>query len=177
MKIRLEDITAEARRLAFSEPQGEINRLLDRGPREYILEGPVSVELSHYRAGMELFFAGQLSTQTLATCARCAEQFSVTSARPFRFVLAPRAAGDPAETDLRAEDLEFSFYDGEEVDLSPLIREQVLLALPTRPLCDENCRGLCPACGANRNRDECGCSAPAFDPRLAVLRSIKVQRQ
>ena len=176
MKIRLEDITGEAKDLAYAEPEQEINRILGNGPiREYHLEGPVEVSVSFYRAGMELFFNGSLKARTGAVCARCAEEFDATSDRPFRFVLSPKAVGygdDP----LRAEDLEFSLYEGDQVDLSPLIREQVLLALPTRPLCQEDCRGLCPHCGANLNHTQCGCRVETFDPRLEALRSLKLPR-
>lgn len=177
MKLRVDDITAEAKELSFSEPEGEINRLLGLGPiREYHLEGPVNVELSYYRAGTELFFRGELKAATVATCARCAEEFSAPSGRSFRYVLAPRSMAGDGKGDLRAEDLEFSFYDGEEVNLSPLIREQMLLALPTRPLCREDCRGLCPHCGANLNERDCGCETKSPDPRLFVLRSLKLRR-
>jgi uncharacterized protein len=51
-----------------------------------------------------------------------------------------------------------------------------MLALPTRPLCDENCRGLCGGCGANLNREPCACSASADDPRMALFRKLKVGR-
>ena len=128
--------------MAFAEPEQEINRILGQGPiREYHLEGPVEVSVSFYRAGTELFFSGMLKTRTGAVCARCAEDFDAAGDRPFRFVLSPKSIGYD-DDHLRAEDLEFSLYEGDEVDLSPLIREQVLLALPTRPLCQEDCRGL-----------------------------------
>ena len=176
MKLRIDDITAEAKDLALDEPAVEINLLLERGPiREYHLSAPVAVDLSYYRSGMDVVFGGELEARAEATCARCAEQFDTKCGRSFRFVLAPKAVGEP-DSDLRAEDLEFSFYEGEEIDLSPLIREQVLLALPTRPLCKEDCRGLCPQCGANLNRDVCGCGGEAPDPRLEILRTLKVQR-
>jgi uncharacterized protein len=55
-----------------------------------------------------------------------------------------------------------------------LVYEQVFLALPTRPLCDEECRGLCPQCGVNRNAGQCSCTVDAGDPRLAVLRGLKI---
>jgi uncharacterized protein len=125
---------------------------------------------------MELFFSGSLSAAVTATCARCAEDFSVTSRRDFRFVVAPKSMGDLNGKDLTAEDLEFSLYDGEEVDVSPLVREQLLLALPTRPLCQEGCRGLCSQCGANLNLNSCSCSTQTLDPRLEVLRSLKLSR-
>ena len=176
MKLRIEDITAEAKELALDEPVAEINRLLERGPiREYHLTEAAAVQLSYYRSGMDVVFSGALKAPAEATCARCAEQFMTSCTRSFRFVLAPKAVGEP-DRDLRAEDLEFSFYEGEDIDLSPLIREQALLALPTRPLCKEDCRGLCPQCGANLNREVCGCSVTTSDPRFGVLRTLKVQR-
>ena len=78
-----------------------------------------------------------------------------------------------AEAELTEEDLSFSFYEGDEVNLAPLVRETLLLALPTKPLCREDCRGLCPRCGANRNGAECGCREEWRDPRLEVLRTLK----
>ena len=176
MKIRIEDITADAKALTFAEPEQEINRILGQGPiREYHLEAPVAVSVEFYRAGTELFFAGSLKTRTGAICARCAEEFDADTDRPFRFVLSPKSIGYDADN-LRAEDLEFSLYEGTEVDLAPLIREQVLLALPTRPLCRDDCRGLCPKCGINLNRSTCSCVQDSFDPRLEALRSLKLRR-
>ena len=176
MKIRIEDITADAKEMAFAEPEQEINRILGEGPiREYHLEGPVEVSVSFYRAGTELFFAGMLKTRTGAVCARCAEDFDAAGDRPFRFVLSPKSIGYD-DDNLRAEDLEFSLYEGDEVDLSGLIREQVLLALPTRPLCREDCRGLCPHCGVNLNRTTCGCRVEIPDRRMDAIRSLKLPR-
>lgn len=178
MKIRVEDITAEAKQLSFDEPEVELNRILDRGPvREFWVEGPISVTVSYYRAGTELFFMGGLHAITRAVCARCAEEFAAPSDRSFRFVLSPRAIGLGEKNDPGYEDLEFSVYDGGEIDLSPLVREQVLLSLPTRPLCGEQCRGLCPRCGINLNHAQCECSPATGDPRLAVLRAVKVGRR
>jgi uncharacterized protein len=177
VKLRIDDISAEVKTLDFAEPQAEVNRLLEQGPiREYRVNQPYSVHLSYYRSGMELFFSGSLSAPVTATCARCAEDFSVSSGRDFRFVVAPKSMGDLNGKDLTAEDLEFSLYDGEEVDVSPLVREQLLLALPTRPLCQEGCRGLCSHCGTNLNLKSCDCSPIAPDPRLEALRSLKILR-
>lgn len=177
VRLKVDDITADDKRLSFSEPETEINHILAQGRlKEYRLEKPVSVTVSYYRAGTELVFEGELFARGKALCARCAEEFSSANERPFRFVLAPRALGWHEEGDLDAEDLEFSLYDGDEVDLTPLIREQLFLALPTRPLCREDCRGLCPRCGANLNVRECGCRSEGAEARLAVLRSLKVER-
>lgn len=177
MKLRIDDISAETKTVAFSEPQAEVNRLLEHGPiREYVVRDPLEVDLSYYRSGMDLMFEGRVYAPVTAICARCIEEFDTPARRDFRFVLSPKVAGDLAEADLRAEDLEFSHYDGDEVDLAPLMREQLLLALPTRPVCADECRGLCSRCGANLNRGSCECGPEAPDPRLAPLRLLKVRR-
>jgi uncharacterized protein len=177
VKLRIDDITAEGREVSFAEPEQEINRTLARGaPHEYFVKAPLSVSLLYYRAGSEIFVSGTLDAVTTAACSRCAEEFDLSNHRRFRYVLAAQAMGDEKDFALRAEDLEFSFYQGDEIDLSPLVREQVLLALAERPLCREECRGLCPQCGANLNEGDCGCIVGDFDPRLAVLRSLKVGR-
>ena len=79
------------------------------------------------------------------------------------FVLKPHVE-DTAEHQLDAEDLSLSFYSGDEVDLAPLLREAMILALPTRPLCSEDCQGLCPHCGGNRNQGACSCHATEAKP-------------
>jgi len=179
VKLRIDDITAEGRELSFAEPEQDINRALARGNlHEYFVKAPLQVSLSHYRAGTEIFISGTLEAASTAACSRCAEEFDLPSHRRFRYVLAPKVMSDDNDlAALKAEDLEFSFYQGDEVDLSPLIREQALLALAERPLCSDECRGLCPQCGANHNQGDCECTIGGPDPRLAVLRSFKVARR
>jgi uncharacterized protein len=177
VKLRIDDITAAAREIAFAEPEQEINRMVARGAlHEYFIKAPLRVSLSHYRAGTEIFLSGTLEAATRAVCSRCAEEFDLPSHRGFRYVLAPKTINDGDDLALKAEDLEFSFYQGDEIDLTPLIREQVLLALAERPLCREECRGLCSQCGANLNEGDCRCIVGGPDPRLAVLRNLKVSR-
>ena len=66
-------------------------------------------------------------------------------------------------------------YSGKVIDLDPLVREQLVLSLPAYPVCREDCKGLCPVCGANLNERECGCDRHVPDPRWAGLKSIKLQ--
>lgn len=175
MKLRVDDITAEEREISFTESEQELNRTLARGNlREYFVKAPLQVSVSYYRAGTEVFISGNFDTVTRAACSRCAEEFDLRRDRPFRYVLAAKVTADNDDLALKAEDLEFSFYQGDEIDLGPLIREQALLAMAERPLCREECRGLCAQCGANLNEGDCACSPKVFDPRLAVLRTLKV---
>jgi uncharacterized protein len=176
MKLRVEQITPEPREVGFCEAEEEANRRLAGGEvHDFRLCEPIDVHVTHYRAGDELYFAGQLATAAEGTCARCLEEFVFPVKTPFEFVLTPVLPQSTAH-ELATEDLALSFYRGDEIDLTPLIAEQAILALPTRPLCREDCRGLCPACGANRNVTECGCHQGGGDPRLAVLRDLKARR-
>jgi uncharacterized protein len=88
-----------------------------------------------------------------------------------------QAEADQAEeaaTDALAEgDLDLFGYDGENIDLEPLFREQFVLAIPYAPLCRRDCQGLCSQCGIDRNLEKCSCEKP-IDPRLSVLKSLKL---
>jgi uncharacterized protein len=174
MRLRIDDITAEERELSFAEAEGEINRILGQGPvSEYRLDRPIRVDLAYYRAGTELFLTGEVEAEGIACCARCAEDFRVERSRGFRYVFAPKSIGYDGDDEQRPDDLEFSLYEGDDVDLTPLVREQVLLALTDPPLCREDCRGLCPQCGANLNEKACDCRTEKLDPRFAALRALK----
>jgi uncharacterized protein len=178
MKIPIDDIPQSPKEISFAERIEELNEIYARGPaRDFRFPPSLSVTLVFYRSGRELFFHGRFEGSVDARCSRCLRDFSFTMEREFEFVLvpAPGTAARGAE-ELSRADLGLSFYSGEEIDLTPLITEQVLLALPTRPLCSEDCRGLCGGCGADLNREACACSAAAGDPRMAVFRTLKVGR-
>ncbi len=120
--------------------------------------GSVSVTLSRARA--EILARGELAVRFHVPCARCLEPALVEVSAPFAttFVPAPVAAseGDEDEPDIQT-------YTGDEVDLSPLCREQVLLGIPLSALCRPDCKGLCPQCGAELNLGSCTCTPP-MDP-------------
>jgi len=173
VKIHVEDIKETEKAAAFVEDVGEINEALAKiGPVDYQFRGGVPVDVSFYRLGSDLFFRGRFQGDVSGNCARCLESYPFTLGKDFTFVLKPHN-GAAEEGELSEEDLSFGFYEGDEVDLAPLVREAMLLALPTKPLCREDCRGLCPRCGANRNAGDCGCRQEWSDPRLEVLRALK----
>ena len=77
------------------------------------------------------------------------------------------------EAELRIEDLDVSIYEGDKIDLSELVREQIILNLPEKIFCSEDCKGLCAKCGANRNLIDCNCDKKELDPRWAALKNLK----
>jgi DUF177 domain-containing protein len=173
MKIAIDEIKASPKELSYTEGVDDLNARLDRGVRDYRVTRGLDVAVEYYRSGLDVFFRGALRGEVLGTCARCCEEYPFAVDHPFTFVLEPRAAAVDDKARLSPDDLALSYYEGEEIDLTPLVHEQIILALPTRPLCGEACRGLCARCGANLNAAPCGCPAVAPpDPRLAVLHAL-----
>ena len=178
MKISVDEIPQSPKEIRFSERIEELNELYRRTPnRDFIFPPSLEVDLVYYRSGQDIFFSGTFHGFLKGRCSRCTEEYSFTLDKPFEFVLTP----DPTKADRRAEelhrdDLGVSYYSSDEIDLEPLIAEQVILALPTRPLCSDDCRGLCSQCGANLNKEDCACDAESGDPRMAIFRSLKVGR-
>lgn len=172
MKIALDEIKATPKPLKYTEDVAELNASLERGVRDYRLPRGFDVDSEYYRAGLDVFFRGDLHGQVIGTCARCLEEYSFDLDHPFMFVLTPRVAAGTEPKAPSGDDLAFSYYEGDEIDVTPLVYEQTILALPTRPLCAENCRGLCPRCGANLNAGPCGCPAAPSDSRLAGIHTL-----
>src|SRR6266478_3595049 len=144
MKIALDDIKATPKELAYPEGVEELNARLERGVHDYRVPRGLDVRVEYYRAGLDVFFHGSLHGEVVGTCARCLEDYAFGLGHPFVFVLEPRAVAPSESARLSSDDLALSYYEGDEIDLTPLVHEQIILALPTRPLCGESCRGLCP---------------------------------
>ncbi|MCK5427573.1 MAG: DUF177 domain-containing protein, partial [Thermodesulfovibrionia bacterium] len=77
------------------------------------------------------------------------------------------------EHELTGNDLNVGFYEDDEIDMKGLLREQILLAVPMKPLCKTECSGICPQCGKNLNTASCKCITKKIDPRLAKLETLK----
>lgn len=175
MKIRVEEIAEEPTHSHFVASAESVNERLAQGrqaPDEFRLAEDLTVDLTYYRVGEDLYFQGTLATRLVASCARCLGRYAQALRAPFEFVLAPARVLEP-EQELEAEDLALSFFSGPEIDVAPLCGEQAILALPMRALCREDCRGLCPQCGCDRNSSPCNCDGVRPDPRWAVLREWK----
>jgi uncharacterized protein len=77
------------------------------------------------------------------------------------------------EAAIHEPETEIGYYQGEGLELEDVLREQVLLAVPIKQLCRETCKGLCPQCGKNLNRETCDCAAPQLDARWSALKDLK----
>jgi DUF177 domain-containing protein len=178
MKIPVDQITQTPKEIGFSERIEELNEVYAQGKiRDFTFPAMLDGTLTYYRSGEELFFHGSFAGEFRGCCSRCLSNYSFAVDKSFDLVLIPDPSGSERKTEeLRREDLGLSYYKSDVIDLAPLIQEQVLLSLPTRPLCREDCRGLCGGCGVNLNDETCVCNPVASDSRMAVFRTLKLNR-
>jgi uncharacterized protein len=169
--------------IAQIPPEGlEIDASLS--PAEVHLEGDAGCELEpggrfagRVERGEEdsVHVRGRVSARLAVECGRCLERYGLPLDHELDLFFLPHQAGtDEAEdeVELSDRDMVVAFYEGERLDLGQVLREQFLLSMPMKKLCREDCLGLCPACGANRNERACGCppaEGETADPRLAIL--------
>jgi len=151
--------------------------------------GHGEADLELYADGDHVFASGTFEGYLHVACSRCVEPVKLVIDERLMITFMPRAQmpadhdevqakpGKPGEEDegveVETEDLDLFPYDGDIVDLEPLFREQFVLAIPYAPLCKEDCKGLCPQCGIDRNSATCRCEPP-IDPRLAPLKGLKI---
>lgn len=122
--------------------------------------------------GVEL--RARLETRLEILCCRCLEGFETSIDVDFRLILVPDAVEFGVGEARMSERESLVFYaEGGRAELTAIAQEQIYLNLPLKPLCRDDCQGLCPTCGANRNRLKCGCRSEETDPRLAPLVELK----
>lgn len=152
------------------------------GQGEVRFEKPLDIRVAVRRLDEMIVVEGEVETAVRFQCCRCLEgfcqqlrvEFAVTYVRHTHTVVEDEAEG---EVELQAEDLGLVPFEGDEIDLSEAIQEQVIMALPIKPLCKEGCRGLCAHCGANLNEGDCGCHVQDFGGKFAALKDFKVRKK
>lgn len=139
----------------------------------YRLVEPVRLGADVLRDRDQFRVTGTVETAIELTCSRCLESFRVPVRESFDVLFLPHVeAPSDEETEVEDEDLTTGFYRDQVIDLGQLMQEQFYLAAPMKPLCRDDCRGLCSMCGTNLNAGACQCTHEWQDPRLAGLRTL-----
>jgi len=189
------DITAENLSLV-----GEVTaEELGLSERDAVVRGPLSVSLDLMKADDMIAVTGVVEGTAVRQCVRCLQEYDDALAFSVHAAYAregkegrkdPRAGGRQTRTaDARksqsvpgkaepvseddAEDDDRYFYQGDQVDLAPMLREHVILAAPMQPLCREDCAGLCPRCGKDLNEGPCQCPAEPAQTAFRIIRNMK----
>ncbi len=164
MKILISEIPDEGLDLQFDETiEAEVIRLIS----------PVKGNLSVKKIGPELVIQGEITVKAELECSRCLKSFSSEINVPVNVMYHPveelKAEG---KYEIKEDELDTGFYAGDEFDLLELVKEQVILNAPMKPLCRENCMGICPGCGTDLNVKKCNCNLNEVDPRLEILKGL-----
>jgi uncharacterized protein len=176
LSIDLADLGTEKLALAASLPPGEVD-LHGEGVRQV---GPMEWSGYIQRHGAGFRLQGRLAAELELQCVRCLESRRESVRKECELYFEPRETLLYAENDeiqLEESDTQTSFITGTELALSEIIREQVFLALPMKPLCSSECLGLCSVCGVNLNTHLCECSTQDFNPAFEGLLEFKKQLQ
>ncbi|WP_010269697.1 YceD family protein [Paenibacillus senegalensis] len=162
MQLNLKELIAKESTVRLKETL-DVSDLL-KGRQDYNGSGPLEADLQATASSGVVEVSGQLTIDVDMACSRCLESARQTLHIPYREWFAER---EEALSEEQAEEAHVVAED--RLDLKPYLVEAVWFQLPVVPLCQEDCEGLCPQCGINRNEHTCQCSTERIDPRLAGL--------
>ncbi len=139
----------------------------------YKLDREVAATLRISKVAERLELRGRLDTGVILQCSRCLKEFSVDVEADFSVEYHPISMlRTEEEHELRKDEIDIDFYTEDTFDIDELLKEQVILNIPMKPLCNPNCKGICPHCGRDLNKGLCGCETKEIDPRLLALKKL-----
>lgn len=188
LEYRIKDLEPDGKDIDMSLPRDFLSDALSGpdGPMEGLGDSDAAIACSTLRLTAHLskvkstvLCDGWLRGRLALACQRCLGSAAVPVAIRVHSVYVPTSdaitdRSEGSDEDADEEDLDFAHHDGDVVDLWPLLREQIILAIPITVLCQESCRGLCPSCGTDRNLAACGCQPAAPLSPFAALKELKL---
>jgi DUF177 domain-containing protein len=187
MRVNIDEIKEAGLRRSWDVAREQVDEMVAGDRAGYRARGPAHAEAKLERLDRRIRVEGHAKAELTVACGRCLGPVSLDVPVDFELTLVPAGAhGDegrdakdantgPSAGSFALDNAEEETYSGKVIDLDPILREQLVLALPGYPVCAESCKGLCPVCGANLNDRECGCDRHVPDPRWAGLKNVKLQ--
>jgi len=179
--------------------------LLSDPPTEFHANGEASVTARLTKMGRKVLVQARFSVPLVGQCKRCLKPIPLVEPIEMTVTYVPldgaeakkRAEAqavndgaakdkrkkrrhdspDAAEASFQLETVDEEGYTGKQIDLTPAMREQILLSIPPSPLCSEDCKGLCPSCGKDLNEGACGCDRTVVDPRWQALKGLQLEKK
>jgi uncharacterized protein len=169
MRIELENLEGGKSDFAHVYQPDDLNPVDER----IALSGPATVGGKVRLAGNEVFVNGHVETRARVECDRCLQpvETPVNTDFALEYITGSEYESSGA-AELTEAEMSVSVFDGEAIDVDEIVKEQIVLAIPTRMLCREDCKGICPECGTDRNTGECDCNTKDIDPRWAALKNL-----
>jgi len=174
--IKVSNIPEEGLKLHFRLDGEKLKDIVkvDRGMDFHPHTIDVSCDISKVQETVSLGL--HLETEIDFDCCRCLESFTLPVKGEADYTLIPSREDVKGEGEWAGEDEAFGFYREDLIDPESLVYEQILLQIPLKPLCRENCRGLCPHCGTNMNLSSCNCREEQAGSPFAALKNLKVTK-
>jgi uncharacterized protein len=186
MRVNIDEIKDAGLDRSWDLTREQLDEVVAGDRAGYRARGPAHVSAHLEKVERRVRVEATAKAPLSAACGRCLAPVSVDLPVEFEVTLvpddeyeeAPRGEKDADKGhrggSFEPKEAEEETYSGKVLDLDPMVREQILLALPGYPVCNESCKGLCPVCGANLNERECGCDRHVPDPRWAGLKNVKL---
>ena len=151
------------------------NRQLKLPSDVHLSKGPVQSQLIVSLVGDQVKVVGELTVELELDCCRCLKSFDQSLKKNFQLEYwpDPEVNQEAERAVLNYKDLVMGFYHNDQLDLSSMVCEQIVLEIPMKSICNKDCKGLCDQCGDDLNENECCCESHTIDPRWVALSSIK----
>lgn len=159
----------------FEIPDEGLNIEVEESPKldEIKIIRPFKSIMHIEKKGKEVLIKGVASGELELQCSRCLKEYKMPIRTRFEIIYHPVEELNKEElVELKKDEMDVDFYREGIIETEDIIRDQILLNIPMKPLCSENCKGLCPICGTDLNEYECGCKRKEIDPRFAVLETL-----
>lgn len=186
MRVNIDEIKEGGLRRTWDVAREQLDEMLSGERAGYRARAAAHVDAELEKVERRVLIGARTKAEVTAECSRCLVPVAVDVPVDFEVTLVPedeyedddekKGEGDhgPVGGSFAPDQAEEETYSGKVVDLDPILREQLLLALPGYPVCGEGCKGLCSVCGANLNERDCGCDRHVPDPRWAGLKNLKL---
>ena len=186
MRVNIDEIKEGGLRRTWDVPRERLDEMMAGDRAGYRARSAAHVEVRLEKLERRVRIEAQTKADVTVACGRCLTPVSLEVPVEFEVTLVPADEylddeepardGDKGKVggSFAPEEAEEETYTGKVIDLDPIVREQILLAVPGYPVCNEGCKGLCSVCGANLNERDCGCDRRVPDPRWAGLKNVKL---
>ncbi|OPL13160.1 MAG: hypothetical protein AVO38_14075 [delta proteobacterium ML8_D] len=166
--VPVEDIPENGLHLIFEDISGVLAET-----EECRIQDTAKGEVFLQRVDGDVHVNGNVAAMISIRCDRCLEEYNQKIDTSFFYTLVPsQSLEGKKEIALDKEDMEVSFYDGAEIQIGEIFREQILLQIPMRHVCREDCKGICSGCGADLNIEKCRCRSEILDNPFSVLKVL-----
>jgi uncharacterized protein len=178
VKIRIDDLKDKTVELVDEEPAAGYPPLMaleEAGECSFL--APLRIHLTVAREYDHIRVRGRVETELRLDCSRCLAEYRSPIDSAFTiFYLEATGTDQDEEVELAEEDMISATYAGDEIDFTAEIAEQIIMAIPLKPLCRDDCRGLCPTCGTDLNITGCTCGRQEINVKFSALKDFKVEK-